>query len=56
MKLKNIILWSIDNAEGHKGKECYYAIRIAIHRSVVEHITNHKGADNGKSTTKADGD
>jgi hypothetical protein len=54
--LRNNILWNTDNVEGWKGEECYCEGRIAIHRSAIESIASHKGAHNGRSTTKGDGD
>jgi hypothetical protein len=29
---------------------------MSIHKSAIENITNHKGAYNGRSTTKGNGD
>jgi hypothetical protein len=46
----------INSEEKHKEGECCYAGRIYIHRIVVEHTTSHKGADNGRITTKVNGD
>ncbi len=46
----------IDNAKGHKGGERCCKRRIIIHKSVIESIASHKGVDNGRNTTKGDGD
>jgi len=45
-----------NSAKGCKGGKRCFARRTIIHRSVVEHTISHKGANNGKSITKADGD
>jgi len=47
---------STDNAEGCKGGEHCCEGRTTIHRSVVESATSHRGVDNGRNTTKGDGD
>ncbi len=39
-----------------KGRECCCEWRTIIHRSAVESTISHKGVENGKSTTKGDGD
>ncbi len=41
--------------KGCKGKKCCCARRTTIHTSVVESTVNHKGVDNGRNTTKVDG-
>jgi hypothetical protein len=46
---------STDNVEGCKGEECCCARRTIIHRNVVDSATSHRGANNGRSTTKVDG-
>jgi hypothetical protein len=46
----------IDNAEGCKGEKCYCEGRTFIRKSAIESIASHKGAQNGISTTKGDGD
>jgi hypothetical protein len=56
MKLRNIICGGEDNAKGGKGGGCYCVGRIIIHRSAVDSTTSHKDADNGKNTTKGNGD
>jgi hypothetical protein len=46
----------MDNAEGHKrGERCFEGI-TTIHKSAVESTISHKGVNNGRSTTKGDGD
>jgi hypothetical protein len=45
----------IDNAKGCKGKECCCEGITIIHRSAIESIASHRGVDNGRSTTKGDG-
>jgi hypothetical protein len=47
---------SIDSVKGHKGKENYCIGRTIIHRNAVDSIVSHKGVDNGRSTTKGNGD
>jgi hypothetical protein len=49
-------LWIINIVEGRKGGEHCCEARITIHKSVVESIASHKGVNNGKSTTKGNGD
>ncbi len=43
------------SAEGHKGGERCFKGRTTIHKSAVESTTSHKGVNNGRSTTKGDG-
>jgi hypothetical protein len=49
-------LWRQNNAKGRKGRERCYEGRTFIHKSVVENTANQKGANNGRSTMKGDGD
>jgi hypothetical protein len=46
----------IDSVEGPKGGKHCCEGRTSIHRSVIESTVNHKSADNGKNTSKANGD
>jgi hypothetical protein len=45
----------MDSVEGRKGGERCCAKRTTIHKSVVENIISHIGANNGKSTMKGNG-
>jgi hypothetical protein len=47
---------SKDIAKGHKGGKHCWGGRIVIHRSASRNITSHRGAGDGKSTTKGDGE
>jgi len=45
-----------NSVEGHKGRKCCCARRIIIHKNAIESTTSQKGADNGRSIVKGDGD
>jgi len=45
----------IDSAKGRKGGKHCCGGRTIIHRSKCGCITSHKGAGDGRSTTKGDG-
>ncbi len=45
-----------NNAKGHKGGGHCCEGKIIIHKSEIESIISHIGVDNGKITTKGDGD
>jgi hypothetical protein len=45
----------INSAKGRKGGKGCCKGRIVVHRNAIESIASHKGADNGTSTMKGDG-
>jgi len=42
--------------KGCKGGKCCCTRKTIIHKSVVDNIASHRGANNGRSITKVDGD
>jgi hypothetical protein len=44
-----------NSARVNGGEHCYTR-RTFIHRSIIDNITSHIGVDNGRNTTKVDGD
>jgi len=46
----------MDSAKGHKGREHCFEGRTSIHKSAIESTASHRGVNNGRSTTKGDGD
>jgi hypothetical protein len=49
-------LWRHKNVDGLKGGKCCYEGRTIIHKSAIESIASHRGANNGRSIVKGDGD
>jgi hypothetical protein len=45
----------MDSAEGHKGGKRYFEGKTFIHKIAIESIASHRGVNNGKNTTKGNG-
>jgi len=56
MKLRRSILWRHRQCRGCKGGKSCCKGKTSIHKSAIESTTSHKGVDNGRSTTKGNGD
>jgi hypothetical protein len=49
-------LWKHKQCKRTPRRRCCCERRITIHRSAIESIIRHRNVNNGRSTTKGDGD